>query len=378
MLFSFLEILLLILLGITLYLFTFILSKVRRKKGNIFLASLILAVFFVLLKGIFHANDDLTYYPELLFLPIYWTTGFGALIYLFVKYSIQIKNPTGRDVIHFTPLLLQVVFHLFWYVATSKEKIQFYTDQYFSTGLLFEEAIAIGLMTIYMIKTFVLLKKFWNSQRDNLTPLSKQNVLWLWQMIGAWSSFLLLWITYTITDYYMADYTFPYEFYYPLYGLIYFLIFWIAYRVTKTPEFLTNHLTYPFSRKEEIQFKDLKESFEELVIPKIFDSQSTEYGLEQIAQILEISRHQLKNFLKKQYNLSYTGYIRSQRMKKFEEMTDLELSENNTPSIGKLRLKCGYSATQRSSFNRDVRNIFSCSPSEFIEQRMSQFKQNQK
>lgn len=335
----------------------------KRKTSNLFLGLLFGALFFVLFKGIIHAGGYYAIYSALLFTPIYWTTAIGVFVFFYVKTITNGKPLVIKDAFHFSPLLIQVLFHGYWYVKPLSVKLAFYENEYFSGILFYEEWIAVALCATYTLLAFKTIQGFINNNakalvKEQLKPLSwsKKLTLILLVYIGFWASYLAV-------DTFSSNFTLPYAAYYPLYILTIGFIIWIAMSVFLILEIVNQPTVISEKRKEVLDDTALKLTIEKELIPSIFD---VNYGLlstENLADKLEVTPKYLSEYFNMHFGVSYNEYIINQRMKKFEALIH-QFDAHAGDVIKQLQYECGY--LSKASFNRHVKAHFGDTPSNLV------------
>ena len=369
-----LDIALLISSGFALWVFISLVSFAKRKLSNLFLGFFSGAIFFVLFKGVIHANEYYQVYPSLLFLPIYWTTGIGCFLYFFIQCTIDKSYCLKLSIIiHFLPLIIQVFYHGYWYFQTPGEKLEFYTNQYFFDLLLYEEISAILISSTYTILAYLDISNYLKKSKLLLSPASLQSISWSKKLNQFFLAFIFLWTGYTLVDLLGYGYKLPYVAYYPLYILLVLYIVWIAVGLFNNTQ-LTNTHAQLRQILDDRQIDRLKTKIDDLLFPEIFDPDKQPPIIEVLACQLNVTKKNLSDFFKIYFETTYPGFIRKARMEKFHELVQIIAIEEQEYSIRDLRERCGYA--NKASFNRHVMEFFGQSPSEYLDYIRSQNKSN--
>ncbi|SFQ72094.1 helix-turn-helix domain-containing protein [Hymenobacter arizonensis] len=185
----------------------------QNRVSNRFLALLMLAIALWLVDGFFRVSGLYAQSAELYFSPIYYSLGFGPLLYLYVRSLVNSEfRWRGQYWAHFVPVLAQAV--LYWWLRFQPYAVRnnFWQNvhQPFTYRLEFI-GTWVSLM-VYLFLSLRLLRQYGRWLEDNFSEVSRLRLRWLrWLLVllglvsGQWLIELLLREFWGI--YYQYDYS---------------------------------------------------------------------------------------------------------------------------------------------------------------------------
>ena len=172
-----------------------------------------------------------SYLPHWSRLPMQFSLGFGPLIYFYV---IQITQPdykfTRWDLIHFSPLLLELGIHVIATFESIKTGIPTYHTPIFQQLNPALQLLAFISVAIYIYRCHMLIGTFYRQLKFNDGDRHRQGMQWLHKLIMSFGLFWLLWVPFVAIDYFYYQYQLHVQAYYPLYLLLFSMLIWTAAR----------------------------------------------------------------------------------------------------------------------------------------------------
>ncbi len=349
--------------GVAIWMFYLLVSQIRKKPANAYLAFLQLAMFLAVFVLISIKNELYTKEHYLVFLPIFWTSVVGSISFLYLRALIYNRTKLRwSDLLFFIPLMAQVGYHTYWFIQPFDVKFDYYVNSYLPRLLGYENLIAVFFILPLDVSAFVMTMKFvrrnWNLVTKKSKPIlvwaRNLSVLFLIRSTAFLINNLLAWV-FKVGNI-QTDMV-----YVPL-SAISLIFLWLAYYMTKHPVITRGYIKYTEASKKNTLFEQKLES---LVEKRIYDPDLGPHPIAELSKLMDVEMPFLGKYFKIHMNRNYPGYVRNLRMQKFRDLV-VEARKNGADiQINLLQQQCGY--RNRSSFNRDVSEVFGRSPSQFIE-----------
>jgi putative ABC transport system permease protein len=191
-------------------------TKRTNRSANRFLG---LALFIIVLWMISILGIDIglgTYFPHWSRVPLQFSLALGPLIFFYV---LKITRPeykfNPKDLLHFGPLLLELGAQL--------------ASQQLNSILPWLAFISI---IVYLYRSHQLIESFYRGLKFNEVSDRYRNELrWLHRLLTAFGLLWVLWIPYTLADYFYYHHQLGIHTYYPLYLLLMVMVIWMAAKV---------------------------------------------------------------------------------------------------------------------------------------------------
>ncbi len=201
--------------AITLGLFSAItlLFSQKNKLANILLALLILSISGWILDAFFRVSGLYRQNPHLYFLPIYYSLGFGPLIYFYVQ-SLTLKNFRfqPKDFLHFLPVLIQAIFYLI--ISTkdyqTKYHVWFEIHQPYTYRIEYDGTWL--SLVIYLILSLIYLHRYRTWIKNSYSNIFSKMLNWLYILLILQVFVCLSWLVEAIlrdfrNTYYQYDFS---------------------------------------------------------------------------------------------------------------------------------------------------------------------------
>lgn len=337
-------------------------SKGLPTANRLFALFLILFAYNVFFNVLFWSKFDKTLLATLAF-TYYLPMGlYGPVYYLYVRTVVTEKKPELKHLLHFVPFLVYVLVFADFFILSTTEKIYLFQNQlagpYIAKARFFDYAFT-GLMLFYGIFTY----------RTHIKKFKKDFELKQWFKIlhVHYLMFTLSWVAYYVLVYFQV---LTLEMDYFITFLMVALIGMVSYFSFVQPELFSGSgiknviplikyektgLTPSFSRELRQKLETIMANQKPYLNPDL--------RLNDIADLLDVSRHHASQVINQHFNMSFFDFINKYRV---EEAVKL-LSDNRLNlSISEVAYDCGFN--NRVSFYKTFKKEMGTTPTEFKEQ----------
>jgi len=225
-----------IFIGLTLTLQLWFTKKINRT-ANRFLALALLTVL-LSMAGILAADIQLdTYFPHWSWLPLQFSLALGPLIYFYV---LKITRPEykfrWKDLRHFSPLLLELSAQA-WEVRDSMTTgaATYETPAFLQLNPVLQLLAFISVIA-YLYLAHRLIERFYRRLKFNWGDRYRYELRWLHRLLISFGLLWLLWIPFTVVNYFYFHSQLSVQAYYPLYLLLAVAAIWMAATAFLRPE----------------------------------------------------------------------------------------------------------------------------------------------
>jgi AraC-like DNA-binding protein len=355
----------------------------------------LLTLFWGIMVGTFAIQQEGLYieFPHLLKVFYMLLFTLFPLLYLQVKYLLSNHLKFNRkDLIHFVPLMVMIILYVGFYVKSGEEKIAINTNKshyYVVLQIIGDEIIAIQGV-IYSILALKLLSKYKQKIKDYQSNIDK--MILKVQYTGI-SLSLFAWIIGIIgihLDFFHVEINL--DLFIFVYLTLVLIIYIISYSAIKSPEIFkldenqikvvflkSQHNLQSGNRKQtnskliaETQDKTgkiLKDPVIEEINDKLLDYidnekpyLNTELSLQELADNLEVKRHQLSSIINQKHNKNFYEFINQYRIEEVKAM--MTNPKNKHFKLISLAYDAGFNS--KASFNRIFKQMTNMTPSQFI------------
>lgn len=176
-------------------------------KSNRYIALLLLFFALWLLDDFFNAANIYQQNPNFYFLPIYFSFGFGPLIYFYTRSITESGFKfLKKYLVHFIPVVLQVSLYIFLQCSSYQFRRSFWQDIHLPFTYNLEFVGSLISLIIYLILSMKLVKNYQSWINNRFSEISRINLNWLKLNITIIGVIGFLWIVDTILrmvwDYY--------------------------------------------------------------------------------------------------------------------------------------------------------------------------------
>jgi len=313
--------------------FTFVAQK--KKFSNYFLSLLLLALSIRIIKSVFFYFN-----PELsgLFIQI----GLSACIligpFLYLYFKSYLKDGKSKWNLHIFPFLIGMIILC---IAYPYEEHRTIWSRWILKGIYFQ-------WLIYIVFSFRFIKPVFKSLFQKEEKLTSINI-WL---LSVYSGTTIIWLAYSVGSY--ASYivgALSFSF------VLYLIILLFIFRNKKDSSF--------FEKKEKYENKEINNKTVELISEKINLVKDKELFLNpnltliDIAKELDVTQHNLSQFLNNNYGKSFSLFINELRIEKAKKL----LLIPNPYTIETIGYESGFNS--KSTFYTTFKKITGQTPSEY-------------
>lgn len=348
----------LFLLGV--YLF----SAKNRKNINGYIAFLIFVLFIGLSGRVLYVSQIFGDNFRLITISEFAILLFGATVFLFTKSSLTDQHFTRKDLRHYIPAAVYILFVVFYFIIPSDEMIiarikrgELYTVVTILVG------IGLSVNLSYWLLSLIQFLRFKNNLKNELSyTLKTQFFLNFLIAIGVC---LLVWVGVYFTSLFGPE-TIEREARQFIWLGIAFIILFIAYYGMVAPDLfriqaLSLTQKYSQSKLSSADMDALKQQLETIMTAKKPYLNSTLMKAE-LATMLGISNPELARLLNERIGMNFFDFVNYYRIKEFIALAETDKAKEFT--FFGLAQEAGFNS--KTTFNKSFRSLIGVSPSEYF------------
>lgn len=324
-----------------------------------FLLSLWLGDTFFRLAGIYQQA------PGLYFLPIYFSWGFGALIYF---YTLQLTSRdfrlSGPSLLHFLPPVLQGLFYIFLRFKDYGFRREFWLEVHRPFTYDLELGLSFALLLIYLIMSRRQMIRYRKQIENSFSELSRITLRWLNQLHMALFVLSLFWLLETLARL-VWNFYFLSPFSAITIGLLILLIA-IGGILQRDLSFATAGISSQGSvqdqRDSEIEPKELERIQEILAEQELF--LIPDLSLKDFSEKVGLSARETSRLINSGLNMSFVDFINASRIRRFKDLAQGQ----NLQQLSLLGLAYESGFNSKSTFNRVFKKMEGKSPSVYLKE----------
>jgi putative ABC transport system permease protein len=169
------------------------------------------------------------YFPRWSWLPLEFSLALGPLIFFYVlKITLPGYKLRPKDLLHFSPLLLELGAHIWEVMDSIKTSTATYQTPIFQQLNPALQLLAFISVGTYLYKSHRLIERFYRRMKFNGGDRYRYELRWLDNLLTCFGLLWLVWIPLTAIDYFGYHYRLGAQAYYPLYLLLAVMIIWMA------------------------------------------------------------------------------------------------------------------------------------------------------
>jgi ABC-type antimicrobial peptide transport system permease subunit/AraC-like DNA-binding protein len=295
-------------------------------------------------------------------LPLQFSLTLGPLIFFYV---LKITRPDykfrRKDLLHFSPLLLELSVH----VSEVRESIKTGAATYHT--LTFQQLnpvlhlLAFISVSIYLYQSHKQIRRFYKHLKFNGGDRYRHELRWLRNLLTSFGLLWLLWIPFIAAYYFYYNYQLGVQAYYPLYLLLASMIIWMAARAFLRPEIgMSADITSILKPLLPAELKQ-KGTWLKKAVKENSYYQDPELSLSSLAEKLDLHTHELSRILNTVLKKSFNDFINEYRVQDaIRKMQDPAYDHLTLLGIG---YESGFNS--QSTFNRIFKQITGKSPLEY-------------
>ncbi len=350
-----------IFIGLT---FTWLLWFTKRvnRAANRFLALALLVVVLWMARVLGIDIGLGAYFPYWSWLPLQFSLALGPLIYFYV---LKTTRPEYKfrfdDLLHFWPLMLELGAFALQVWESIKTGAAIYDTPAFHQWNPVLQLLAFISVLIYLYKCYLLTERFYRRLKFNGGDRYRYELRWLRNLLAGFGLLWLLWIPYTVVDYFCYHHQLNIHAYYPFYLLLTVIFTRIATVAYLRPE-VGSPVYAPWvpipPPPSEIKQKGiwLKNAMKANLY-----YQDPELSLSSLAEKLELGAHELSRIINTVLKKSFNDFINEYRVADvIQKMQDPDFAHITLLGIA---YESGFNS--KTTFNRAFRQLTGKSPFEY-------------
>ncbi|MBT8231526.1 MAG: hypothetical protein HKO66_16775, partial [Saprospiraceae bacterium] len=167
----------------------------NNSNSNKYLGLLLLTFSLWLLDDFFEAATIYQQDPNYYFLPIYFSFGFGPLIYFYTRSITDVNfKLRKRHLVHFIPVAIQGIGYVFLQCKDYNFRRTFWQEVHLPYTYNLEFIGSLVSLIIYLCLSIIVVKKYQKWINNQFSEISKINLNWLKIILGIISVISFLWI----------------------------------------------------------------------------------------------------------------------------------------------------------------------------------------
>ena len=327
-----------------------------------FIFSLWLCDTFFRVTGIYEQN------PNFYFLPIYFSFGFGPLIYF---YTLQLTKKefhfSNRLFFHFIPVFFQFLFYVYLQLEDYSFRRNFWLEIHRPYTYDIELALSFVILIIYLVLSRFQIVKYRKQIENSFSDVSRIKLKWLNQLHILLFVLSFFWLFETIARLIWNFYPIT-----PFSSLsIGFVILFIAIGgilqkdLTFAIEPLSDQSSEAINRQDEHEVIDTKEveRIQQILVEKELFLIS-DITLKNFSEHVGLSPRGTSRLINKGLNLSFIDFINRYRVERFKELVDSKKVKHL--SLLGIAFESGFNS--KATFNRVFKKMEGKSPSEYLKE----------
>lgn len=357
-------------------LLTILLLQQKDRKANMYLAGILIFLFWTQLEFLFVRNR-----MEFNFILLYATRLgswmlLGPLFYMYTRALLNAQFKFGfKELAHFLPFILLTLVIPFFIRGVMPDRVVNYGIlsllKYYSMGTTPIQALYASLfifqfvhLLFYLIFSRRKMGDFTQKLKSQYSNLDKINTKWLNNLNSAFmivvSSVTAFFIILFVFNIYLREFDY-------LYVLpVAFVIYWIAFKLIRHPEIIrsfaevsdstTKYEKSSLTKEQGIAYQNSISNYMANQKPYL----NNELKLNDLGEALDIHPHHLSQVLNDQFNLSFFDFVNKYRV----EEAKMRFKQKNGDNILQIAYAVGFN--NKASFNNYFKKITNQTPSQFI------------
>jgi putative ABC transport system permease protein len=350
-----------IFIGLTFILLLWFTKRINRA-ANRFLALAMVTIFLWVVRILGIDIGLSTYIPNWSRLPLQFSLAFGPLIYFYVLKTTRPEYKfRSRDLLHFSPLLLELgaqALEIRDSIKTGTATYQTVTFQQLNPLL---QLLTFGSVIIYLYLSHRLIESYYQRLKFNEGDRYRYELRWLHRLFTGFGLLWLLWIPYTVVDYFYYHNQLSIHAYYPLYLLLAVIFIWIAIVVYLRPEVGAAAEAASFQKPMLPAALKQRATWLKKTVKAHLYYQDPELSLSSLAEKLELTTHELSRIINTVLKKSFNDFINEYRVADVvQKMQDPAYDHITLLGIA---YESGFNS--QSTFNRIFKQITGQSPLDY-------------
>lgn len=342
--------------------------KRENKSANLYLSALAFILSLWLCDTFFRVAGIYEQKPSFYFLPIYFSFGFGPLMYF---YTLQLTKKefhlSNRLYFHFIPVFLQCLFYCFLQLKDYSFRRDFWLEIHRPYTYDIELILSFTSLIVYLILSRNQVVRYRRQIENSFSDVSRITLKWLNQLHILLFMLSFFWLFETIARLVWNFY--PYT---PFSSLsIGFVILFIAIGgilqkdLSFAIEPLSNQSSETINRQDEHEVIDTKEveRIQQILVEKELFL-IPDITLKNFSEHVGLSPRETSRLINKGLNMSFIDFINSYRVERFKDLADSKKVEHL--SLLGIAYESGFNS--KSTFNRVFKKMEGKSPSSYLKE----------
>jgi putative ABC transport system permease protein len=350
-----------IFIGLTFTLLLWFIKKINRA-ANRFLA---LAMVTIVLWMAWVLGIDIrlgTYFPRWSWLPLQFSLALGPLIFFYVlKITWPEYKFRSKDLLHFSPLLLELGAQVLEVRDSIKTGALTYETPTFQQLNPILQLLAFISVSTYLYASYKLIERFYRGLKFNGGDRYRYELRWLHNLLIGFGLLWLLWIPFTVVDFFYYHYQLGIHAYYPLYLLLAVMMIWIAAAAFLKPEVSVSPNPRSFLKLPPPAELKQKGIWLKKVVKANLYYQDPELSLSSLAEKLELTTHELSRIINMVLKKSFNDFINEYRVQAVVH----KMQDPGYDHITLLGIAYESGFNSQSTFNRIFKQMTGKSPLEY-------------
>ncbi|AXT51680.1 AraC family transcriptional regulator [Aquimarina sp. BL5] len=295
---------------------------------------------------------------------------FGPLLYLYVRRMVvsSKEKPVLRWV-EFIPSGLHFIYVLWTFSLSRNEMLEMYYDGFFVIPYFIVEISIITVFTIYILKCFMLLRRF-RLAEERVLSFHQEIYFYLIALVSVFSVLTFCWFLNLTITFGMGVYNLYFN-YNVVWSCVPVIMYVVGFYSFKQPEIFRVPIFYPKKdltrdRLGKDKIETLTSSLEHLlIVDKVYLNPNL--TLRKLAAELKVSSNDLSWFLNKIHKCNFYEYINKYRLQEF--IAKIQKGEHEQHTILALSFDSGFNS--KSTFNKAFKTILEDTPSNYIKKMSS-------
>jgi putative ABC transport system permease protein len=306
------------------------------------------------------------YLPHWSRLPLQYSLAFGPLIFFYVlkitrpKYKLRLK-----DLLHFTPLLLQIgaqLLELRESIITGEATYNILAFQWLNPVL---QALVFISVIVYLYACHRLIENFYHRLKFINGDRYRYQMRWLRRLLVGFCFLWMTWVLFAATDRFIYHLLLGTHAYYPFYLLLTILIIWTAGIIYLRPEIGLQSITLPVFKAAAPNELRQKATWLKHSLKTNLYYQDPELSLRTLAEKLDLHPNELSRIVNTALKKSFNDFINEYRVADVaRKMHDPAYAHLTLLGIA---FESGFNS--KTTFNRAFKQMTGKNPAEYkIEQ----------
>lgn len=335
-----------------------------RKKVNGYLIFLISVLILGLLGRTLYLLEIFGNEPRLITISEFSILLFGPSFALFVRSSLDHKNFTLKDLLHYIPALIHVVYLVSYFILVSDDVITARLE----SGELLQIVLVLGAIGLvinfgYWSWSWVLLNQFKQRLKDELSHTIKSRFLSLFLI--AIGICLIMWLTIFIVT--VLNYELMARVIYSFVWIsLTLVILFIGFYSFTDPELfniklVSEKIKYVHSKLSVSDIEKLKAELGEIMLKKR-PYLNKKLMKAELSDLLGVSNPEMARLLNEGFGMNFFEYVNYYRIKEFINLAESEKLKSLT--FAAIAEEAGFNS--KATFNKAFRDIMGKTPREYF------------